>query len=1115
MVPLRLTLYNFLSYREATLDFRGLHTACVCGANGAGKSSLLEAIAWAVWGGSRVTRDDDIIHTGMTEARVDFLFMSQQCIYRVVRSRVRGQGTGLEFQVALESASRLGPAQLWQPASGNAETDVASPPVALSVLELPANSQVFSALTFRSLTAKGVRATQQLIVQHIKLDYETFVNSAYLRQGRADEFMLKRASDRKQILADLLKLNQYDSLAERAKDQARQLKGQIDLLQQNLITIEAELNAHQTLTTTWEALETSLQATQQAQTAAGERLQHLRGLTQQRQTCRQALSWHEQQVRMIEQECQRLQQEQLAMDQQQQELLALLEQEAEIAAGYAYFQSLQAQEEALTASLAVYQHLQQQQQQIRRQADQQAIQFQHQIAQAEVQYQALTQQALEIEQTLSKAPEVEVALNQLQQSRTRLAQLEQKQAQAAPLLKRQRQLQAQIDQVQARLIARLEEAQTAIRQIQTQQPPTRLQQEVQHLSDRISTLEQLRHYQEQIREKGLERRNFMERLQAEQRVYQARLVKIEQSLQPLQAEIQRGCADQSHQSKAKGQKPKAKVKDSETGTYAQSPRISTMPLLEGWPQIVSASVSRSESTSGVPLLPVCPLCDRPLDATHYQQVLAKQQAEQKDLRDRLWTIHEQLAVSERELQLLREEYQAVDYEVAQYTAALERRGELQAQLQIAVEHQSHLQTLMATATEIERSLQTQTYAFDQRQELHLLEQQLQQLDYDERNHALARGEVDRWRWAEIRQVEIKQAQRKQTQLAQQRPALKATIADLQQQQQASQQATQQQLAHLQQQLAATGYDPEQHQALRQQLKQAQVWQVRWQELSQAKQQYPLVQQKRQALSQQRQEWQQRQHNLQAEIHAQQRQLAELPECSTEIEQIKAEMEQRRSQLDSQLAQLGRLEQQRYQMDTLRTQKATLQQQLQQTQRQYQVYRELAQAFGKNGIQAHMIENLLPQLEAEANRILSRLSGSQLHIQFITQKANRDQGLRAKGTPPKLSETLDILIADTHGTRPYETYSGGEAFRVNFAIRLALAKLLAQRAGTALQLLIIDEGFGTQDAEGCDRLVAAINAIAPEFACILAITHVPQFKAAFQSRIEVIKTEQGSQLHLVS
>ncbi|MGL4497706.1 MAG: SbcC/MukB-like Walker B domain-containing protein, partial [Planktothrix sp.] len=170
------------------------------------------------------------------------------------------------------------------------------------------------------------------------------------------------------------------------------------------------------------------------------------------------------------------------------------------------------------------------------------------------------------------------------------------------------------------------------------------------------------------------------------------------------------------------------------------------------------------------------------------------------------------------------------------------------------------------------------------------------------------------------------------------------------------------------------------------------------------------------------------------------------------------------------------------------------------------------AFGKNGIQALMIENVLPQLEAETNQILSRLSSNQLHVQFVTQRTS-GRGSKSSKNTAKMIETLEILIADARGTRSYETYSGGEAFRINFAIRLALAKLLAQRAGTSLQMLIIDEGFGTQDAEGCDRLIAAINAIASDFACILTVTHIPSLKEAFQARIEVHKTSQGSQIYL--
>jgi exonuclease SbcC len=113
------------------------------------------------------------------------------------------------------------------------------------------------------------------------------------------------------------------------------------------------------------------------------------------------------------------------------------------------------------------------------------------------------------------------------------------------------------------------------------------------------------------------------------------------------------------------------------------------------------------------------------------------------------------------------------------------------------------------------------------------------------------------------------------------------------------------------------------------------------------------------------------------------------------------------------------------------------------------------------------------------------------------------------------DTLDIMINDANGTRAYETYSGGEAFRINFSIRLALAKLLSQRSGTPLQLLIIDEGFGTQDQAGCDRLIEAINAIAADFACILTVTHMPQFKEAFHTRIEITKTNEGSRLKVIT
>ena len=167
------------------------------------------------------------------------------------------------------------------------------------------------------------------------------------------------------------------------------------------------------------------------------------------------------------------------------------------------------------------------------------------------------------------------------------------------------------------------------------------------------------------------------------------------------------------------------------------------------------------------------------------------------------------------------------------------------------------------------------------------------------------------------------------------------------------------------------------------------------------------------------------------------------------------------------------------------------------------YKQIERAFGKDGVPALLIEQMLPQIEAKANEILERLSDGMMSVRFVTQARFKDKHRE------DMKETLEIQISDSAGVRDYELYSGGEAFRVNFAIRLALSEVLAQRAGARLQTLVIDEGFGSQDALGRQRLVEAINLVRQDFAKILVITHIDELKDAFPTRIEVEKGERGS------
>ena len=165
-----------------------------------------------------------------------------------------------------------------------------------------------------------------------------------------------------------------------------------------------------------------------------------------------------------------------------------------------------------------------------------------------------------------------------------------------------------------------------------------------------------------------------------------------------------------------------------------------------------------------------------------------------------------------------------------------------------------------------------------------------------------------------------------------------------------------------------------------------------------------------------------------------------------------------------------------------------------------VFEQLAIAFGRTGVQAMLVEAAIPELETEASRLLGRMTDNTMHMKLETQRESQ-RGEQV--------ETLEIKVADALGTRSYETFSGGEAFRINLALRIALSKLLAHRAGAPLPTLFIDEGFGTQDAPGRERILEVIQSIAEDFQCILVITHMDEVKDAFPVRIEVQKTPNGS------
>ena len=312
---------------------------------------------------------------------------------------------------------------------------------------------------------------------------------------------------------------------------------------------------------------------------------------------------------------------------------------------------------------------------------------------------------------------------------------------------------------------------------------------------------------------------------------------------------------------------------------------------------------------------------------------------------------------------------------------------------------------------------------------------------------------------------------------------------------------QQELARVMQELAELGYDAAAHYRLRQDIQtRLSPYAERKARLDRAEIAIDSEQLALQALASQEQSLAQRKADeeralaeLRAEIGACERALQRAPEVSQALE--RAREDHFRAQ-----RKVGEANQRVQSALNMRTTRERVAGELAAAKKQQAIFEELRVAFSKNGVPAMIIESVLPELEFAANALLSRMTNGRMNVRFETQR------LTQRG---ETSETLEIRISDELGERAYEMFSGGEAFRVNFAIRIALSRLLAHRANARLQTLFVDEGFGTQDAQGRERLIEAIKAIEDDFERIFVITHIDELKDAFPAQIEVRKTAHGS------
>lgn len=139
---------------------------------------------------------------------------------------------------------------------------------------------------------------------------------------------------------------------------------------------------------------------------------------------------------------------------------------------------------------------------------------------------------------------------------------------------------------------------------------------------------------------------------------------------------------------------------------------------------------------------------------------------------------------------------------------------------------------------------------------------------------------------------------------------------------------------------------------------------------------------------------------------------------------------------------------------------------------------------------------------EANKRLLTMNSGQFLLKL---KETADTGLKS-------NEGLDLVVYSlvTNSERDIKTLSGGEAFLASLAMALGLSDIAIRKAGAVhLDMMFIDEGFGSLDAQARGQAIAVLNQLAGGERLIGIISHVAELKEQIDQRLLVRRTERGS------
>ena len=1003
MVPLKLSLKNFLSYGEntSTLDFRGFDIACLSGKNGHGKSALIDALTWALWGKCRVKIKEEVIKRGASEARVELEFESENNIYRILRV-IERKKSGTSTSI---------------------------------------NLSIFDTATSAFKPLDEGSKTQSTIEKLLKMDYNSFICSSFILQGMADEFTKRTASERKEILSKILTLDEYELITKKAREHSQILNLELNTLESQEKQLEDEISRKN-------IFEEKLQQAKIEDNKLATEISKFETIQSELIAKNESIKAKLENLDQLKKEQEENKQKNLKLDSELKHLISLISQDKEIVSkekeiikGFEKYELVLKQEKILSEKELAKSKLEMDLESVQNLINSEKAKLLGELNSLRAKAEEIQKNLSNVQAVTSREDEITLGYKKFTELHKQDGELEKKKNLMQELNSKQMELDNKIEQKRIEIESSLLELNSRTRDLRSKS---------EHKEGLVKEIKELN--------------------------LKLKLVKESQS------EID------------KNNETLNKLREKKSSIISELSNLNSRKEEE----IRKLSVLSAEIKD-----PHCPLCESPLETEAREALIEKLGAAKSALEAKI--VENQATVEKLKLdeQKLLNDIKNFESKTKNMAFLSKELGEKEQNLKESELASKELEKTSKESELLTNYIKDKKYIQEFSKALNNLRKKKSELDYDSDKHIFIKKELEEFRKFVTENEILKTDKLKESQYAKELKEVLSKIEPLAEKltEESYSLESRKKVFEVQTALKKLSYDQSKHKNLREEAKALKRYTREKENLEKAKLGLSIREKEAAKLSQNLIDIKKKGVNIESELKQMDEIVVKSKEIKQQLESSTTRINILKKNKNEILTEITRSENHLERIEKLLDDKKIVKENIKKTNRDLAIYKELVKAFGKNGLQALIIENAVPEIEIEANKILSKLTEGTMVLSLEMVKPTQTGGAK---------ETLEIYIGDSSGTRSYETFSGGEAFRIDFALRVAISKFIANRSGAQLRTLVVDEGFGTQDKDGLDQFIQVLNIVKDDFDKILAITHVEELKTRFPVRIEVTKEAgQGS------